>query len=109
MFSVNGKSMPAHRFAYLLENDSIPESMVIHQTCENTDCVNPNHLVLQSKSQNKKNYTALHVSAEMVETESIKFLFRLKTLRPELEEEIDMLLSKLVRKIEPEEEDFGYV
>ena len=82
--------------------------MVVHQTCENNGCVNPNHLVLQTKSQNKKSYTSVRVSREMIEKESIKFLYRLRNIRPELEREIDSLLALLVTEKTEEEDDFGF-
>ena len=108
MFSVFGKSIPSHRFAYLLHKGNIAENMVVHQTCENNGCVNPNHLVLQTKSQNKKSYTSVRVSREMIEKESIKFLYRLRNIRPELEREIDSLLALLVTEKTEEEDDFGF-
>ena len=108
MFSYDGKSLPAHRFAYLLHKGQIAENMVVHQTCENNSCVNPDHLELQTKSQNKKNYNSVRVSKEMVEKESIKYLFRLRNVRPELEEEIDALLMMLVSEEMKEEDDFGF-
>ena len=101
--------MPAHRFAYLLHKGNIAENMVVHQSCENNGCVNPDHLILQTKSQNKKSYTSVRVSREMIEKESVKYLYRLRNLRPELEKEIDALLLLLVtEKINEEEEDFGF-
>ena len=108
MFSYDGKSKPAHRFAYLLHKGDIAENMVVHQTCENNSCVNPDHLVLQTKSQNKKNYNSTHVSKEMVEKSSVKFLYRLRSVRPELEKEIDALLLLLVTEKMKEEDDFGF-
>ena len=108
MFSYNGKSTPAHRFAYLLYKGEIAENMVVHQTCEANDCVNPEHLVLQTKSQNKKSYTSVRVSKEMVEKESIKYLYRLRNLRPDLQAEIDAILMKLVTEEMMEEDDFGF-
>ena len=108
MFSYNGKSTPAHRFAYLLYKGEIAENMVVHQTCEANDCVNPEHLVLQTKSQNKKSYTSVRVSKEMVEKESIKYLYRLRNLRPDLQVEIDAILMKLVTEEMMEEDDFGF-
>ena len=108
MFSYDGKSLPAHRFAYLLHKGDIAENMVVHQTCENNACVNPEHLVLQTKSQNKRNYSSIRVSKEMVERESVKYLFRLRNLRPDLEKEIDLLLQSLnIDKLE-EDDDFGF-
>ena len=109
MFSIDGKSMPAHRFSYLLHKGNIAENMVVHQTCENNGCVNPAHLELQTKSQNKKSYTSVRVSREMVEKESVKYLYRLRNLRPELEKEIDALLALLVtEKMNEEVDDFGF-
>ena len=108
MFSVYGKSIPAPRFAYLFHKGNIAENMVVHQTCENNGCVNPNHLVLQTKSQNKKSYTSVRISREMIEKESVKFLYRLRNIRPELEREIDSLLALLVTEKTEEEDDFGF-
>ena len=109
MFSYDGKSMPAHRFSYLLHKGNIAENMVVHQTCENNGCVNPNHLILQTKSQNKKSYTSVRVSREMIEKESVKFLYRLRNIRPELEKEIDSLLALLItEKMKDDDDDFGF-
>ena len=108
MFSYNGKSTPAHRFAYLLYKGEIAENMVVHQTCETNDCVNPEHLVLQTKSQNKRSYTSVRVSQEMVERESIKYLYKLRNLRPDLQVEIDAILMKLITEEMMEEDDFGF-
>ncbi len=108
MFSYDGKSLPAHRFAYLLYKGEIAENMVVHQTCENNACVNPEHLILQTKSQNKRSYSSVRISKEMIEKESVKYLFRLRNLRPDLEKEIDLLLQSLnIDKLE-EDDDFGF-
>ena len=108
MFSVFGKSMHAHRFSYLLHNGTMAENRVVHQSCENNGCENPEHLRLQTKSQNKKSYTSVRVSRGMIEKESIKFLYRLRNIRPELEREIDSLLALLVTEKTEEEDDFGF-
>ena len=108
MFSYDGKSMPAHRFAYLLYKGDIAENMVVHQTCENSGCVNPEHLELQTKSQNKRSYNSVRVSKEMIERESVKYLFRLRSVRPDLEEKIDALLLMLTIENKEEDDDFGF-
>ena len=108
MFSFLGKSMSAPRFSYLLHKGDIEENMVVHQTCENNECVNPEHLVLQSKSQNKRIYTSVRVSKTMIEKESVKYLHRLRNLRPDLQIEIDALLFKLNTEEMKEEDDFGF-
>jgi hypothetical protein len=100
--------MSAPRFSYLLYNGRIEENMVVHQTCENNECVNPEHLILQSKSQNKKSYTSVRVSETMIEKESVKYLHRLRNLRPDLQLEIDALLFKLHTEEMKEEDDFGF-
>jgi hypothetical protein len=109
MFSYDGKSTPAHRFAYLLYNGDIAENMVVHQTCETNECVNPEHLVLQTKSQNKKSYSSVRVSQEMVERESVKYLYKLRNLRPDLQVEIDAILMKLIStETKDFNDDFGF-
>ena len=108
MFSYAGKSTPAHRFAYLLYKGDIAENMVVHQTCETNECVNPEHLVLQTKSQNKRSYTSVRVSQEMVEKESVKYLYKLRNLRPDLVAEIDAILMKLITEKMMDEDDFGF-
>ena len=95
MFSVNGKSMPAHRFSYLLHRGEIGDGLVIHQTSENSACVNPEHLIPQSRRQNKDNYTMLRISEEMIEKESVKYLLRLRNVRPELKDMINDLMCKI--------------
>ena len=44
----------------------------------------------------------------MVEKESIKYLYRLRNLRPDLQAEIDAILMKLVTEEMMEEDDFGF-
>ena len=48
------------------------------------------------------------ISKEMVERESIKYLFRLRNIRPELEKEIDALLLLLNTEVTKEQDDFGF-
>ena len=44
----------------------------------------------------------------MIERESVKYLFRLRSVRPDLEEKIDALLLMLTIDTREEEDDFGF-
>lgn len=41
---VEGRTMMAHRLAYILEVGPIPDGLVLDHLCRRTDCVNPRHL-----------------------------------------------------------------
>lgn len=41
---VDGKRVMAHRYYWERENGPVPEGMVLHHMCENTQCVRPRHL-----------------------------------------------------------------
>lgn len=50
----NGKSYRAHRLSYQIFIGLIPKNMEICHLCDNTKCINPNHLFLGSHSENMK-------------------------------------------------------
>ena len=61
MFSHLGKSIPAHRFSYLHHKGEIPTGHIVHQNCQNNGCVNPEHLVVCTKSESRLEYNSTRV------------------------------------------------
>lgn len=51
-FSINSKSVGAHRVAYELTNGPIPPGHDIRHGCDNRKCVNPSHLSTGTRQQN---------------------------------------------------------
>ena len=95
MFSYEGKSIPAHRFAYMAYVGDIEDTKIVHQSCNNTYCVNPEHLYLTTKSETRNKFYELRINPEMIFNESIRYLEKLKRLRPDLKEEILILVEKI--------------
>lgn len=51
-FWTNGRQRPAHEVAYFLTKGIIPIGKQIRHTCDNPGCVNPDHLILGTQSDN---------------------------------------------------------
>lgn len=78
-FFMDGKNKYAHRVAYALFVEPIPEDGYVHHRCSNKLCVNPKHLQCTTWEQNM---------AEMISRQSL--LNRIA----ELEKEVAKLRSK---------------
>lgn len=46
------KTLCAHRLAYAYHNDKDPEGSVVRHKCDNTLCINPDHLLTGTQSDN---------------------------------------------------------
>jgi hypothetical protein len=58
-----GKTIPAHRVAYIREHGAIPEGLVIDHLCENKACIEPSHLEAVTVSENTRRHYANHPKA----------------------------------------------
>lgn len=52
--NIEGKSIGAHRAAWMAHRGTIPEAHHVRHTCENKSCTNPEHLFLSKKRWNGK-------------------------------------------------------
>jgi len=58
---ISRKSIPAHRFSYLHHKGEIPSGYIVHQICGQNSCVNPEHLIVCTKSESRLDYNSTRV------------------------------------------------
>lgn len=47
-----GQPYRANRLSYIIFNSAIPYNKIVRHTCDNPNCVNPNHLILGTNQDN---------------------------------------------------------
>jgi|ERR1700734_88650 len=107
-FTMEGKNVRAHRIAYLLCVDDIPEGLFVLHTCDNRACLNPDHLYVGTHEDNMKdrstrNRQARHIGSTNglsvlteIKVKEIKLLFREgKLSNREIAEEYDVGMSTI--------------
>lgn len=103
-FSVNDRSVKAHRFAYELLRGPIAENGTIDHLCEETRCVNPAHMEVVSANENvrrrwvRTNYQASWRIMEKARRVGANVEERVRLELEQIAEERSVTISQVVRE-----------
>ena len=61
---VDGRSTSAHRAAWIAFVGPIPDGMCVLHKCDNRACINPDHLYIGDKKQNRADFMKRHPKAK---------------------------------------------
>jgi len=106
----NGKRIRTHRYSYEIHKGKIPDGMVVRHKCDNPCCINPEHLVCGSQTDNTEDMVSRgrqlsgeqSAKAKLSKEEYTSVLTFLKGERKLTSQEIQRetgVSSKLIKKI----------
>ena len=88
-FSFANTSLQAHRFSYEMVNGELGRGKVVRHTCDNPKCVNPDHLVMGTHSENTQDmYARQRAPNAKLNPDLVRSIRRLRN-------ETDMLVKEI--------------
>lgn len=81
VFSNNGESVPAHRFAWSCTYGEIPRGLLVLHGCDNKWCVNPRHLRLGTHEDNNRDKAVFTRAQAAIESARRKTALRADEIR----------------------------
>lgn len=101
-----GKSISSHRFSWIIKNGPIPTGLIICHSCDNTKCVNPDHLWLGTHKDNAKdrdykkrsNRRSKYLTQEQEEQIGFKY-FKTEATQKELAQEYNVTRELINRTL----------
>jgi hypothetical protein len=88
-WSINYKSIRAHRYSYQIHKGNIPKNQHICHSCDNPSCVNPTHLWTGTPNDNIQDKVKKGRQYRIYKTETEKRKARLKTFKKSYQKHIE--------------------